>query len=91
MVLAGVCSKLGYVAASDHPRKGFSTDSQQAVGIYINIQIPSIISKFLLWLGFARYLVLAGFATEDCDRAFKEVGYDDIEPVLNWLFSNVTA
>ena len=29
-----------------------------------------------------------GFAIADCDRAFKEVGYE-IDPVLNWLFTNV--
>lgn len=29
----------------------------------------------------------AGFAIADCDKAFKEVGYE-IDPVLNWLFSN---
>ncbi|CAM9306204.1 unnamed protein product [Laminaria digitata] len=31
-------------------------------------------------------LVEMGFATADCDRAFREVGYE-IEPVLNWLFA----
>lgn len=28
-----------------------------------------------------------GFAIPDCERAFKEVGYE-LDPVLNWLFSN---
>lgn len=32
----------------------------------------------------------AGFAMEDCDRAFRAVGYE-IEPVLNWLFANASG